>query len=378
MKCHKLVWILLTVALPLGWIAPAAAVEPHSLQFVQNNADFDSPSFWKQVQEQFFEHKPSRYEKAHASVRAAFRDVVADASRATVAIYHEGQQVALGTIVDAEGFIVTKASELAGNIEVQINGGRKYPAEEVKRDAANDLALIKIEATGLPVIEWRDGDDPALGSWLITADSGPNPLAVGVASVAARKIRKERGLLGVRLEDSDGGPLIDEVIKESAAEVAGLAAGDVVTAVNDQQVDTREKMIRIVGAMAPGDKVRLKIVRDAKQLDLDAVLGSLSLSGERANRFAAMNHMGGPLSQRRMGFELALQHDTFLLPNQCGGPLCDLDGKAVGVNIARAGRVNSYAVPASVVKSLLADIAVVKLERTNGAMSVTEETESIK
>src|SRR5690606_17538087 len=63
----------------------------------------------------------------------------------------------------------------------------------------------------------------------------------------------------------------------------------------------------------------------------------------------------GPLSERRTGFPLALQHDTVLTPQECGGPLVDLDGRCVGINIARAGRVNSYALPASVVLPLVAE-----------------------
>ena len=45
-----------------------------------------------------------------------------------------------------------------------------------------------------------------------------------------------------------------------------------------------------------------------------------------------------------------IQHDSILAPAQCGGPICDLDGKVVGLNIARAGRVESFALPAAVVR----------------------------
>jgi serine protease Do len=37
----------------------------------------------------------------------------------------------------------------------------------------------------------------------------------------------------------------------------------------------------------------------------------------------------------------------------CGGPLVNLDGKAIGLNIARAGRVTTYALPARLVKRIL-------------------------
>ena len=66
-----------------------------------------------------------------------------------------------------------------------------------------------------------------------------------------------------------------------------------------------------------------------------------------------MNRMGGELSDMRSGFPLALQHDCPIEPNACGGPLVNLDGEVVGINIARAGRIKSYALPSHVIEELL-------------------------
>jgi S1-C subfamily serine protease len=59
------------------------------------------------------------------------------------------------------------------------------------------------------------------------------------------------------------------------------------------------------------------------------------------------------LSENRKDFPNALQHDLTLRPNECGGPLIDLDGKLVGVNIARGGRVKSYAIPTVDLKNVI-------------------------
>jgi serine protease Do len=69
-----------------------------------------------------------------------------------------------------------------------------------------------------------------------------------------------------------------------------------------------------------------------------------------------MNRMGGPLSERRNGFPTILQHDAVLRPSDCGGPLVDLDGKVIGINIARAGRTESYAAPAEALLPLMYDL----------------------
>ena len=62
------------------------------------------------------------------------------------------------------------------------------------------------------------------------------------------------------------------------------------------------------------------------------------------------------MSEKRSNFPNALQHDLTLNPNECGGPLVDLDGTVVGVNIARGGRVKSYAIPAGDLKDLLSNL----------------------
>ena len=58
---------------------------------------------------------------------------------------------------------------------------------------------------------------------------------------------------------------------------------------------------------------------------------------------------GGRLSRERTGFGMALQTDVPFHPNQAGTPLVNLKGDVVGVNIARAGRIKSYALPVKVI-----------------------------
>ena len=67
-----------------------------------------------------------------------------------------------GFILNTNGFIVTNnhVVENATEIQVKLDDGREMPAKVVGRDAKTDLALLKIEATGLPVIPL--GDSTAL------------------------------------------------------------------------------------------------------------------------------------------------------------------------------------------------------------------------
>jgi S1-C subfamily serine protease len=122
--------------------------------------------------------------------------------------------------------------------------------------------------------------------------------------------------------------------------------------------------------------VRLLVKRGDDVLDITATLSSSdALTGDSRQTF--QNNQGGPLSERRSGFPSVLQHDTALLPNDCGGPIVDLDGKVVGINIARVGRVDSFALPVSAVLNVLDDLKSGKLsprgelQRRHDALIVT-------
>src|SRR5262249_43086894 len=75
-----------------------------------------------------------------------------------------------------------------------------------------------------------------------------------------------------------------------------------------------------------------------------------------ADRGDIQNSMGTDRSERRTGFPVTLQHDTILKANECGGPLVDLEGRVIGINIARGGRTDTYAIPAQAILPLLPDL----------------------
>lgn len=299
-------------------------------------------------------HEPTSNERNHSSIKQAFRETVAATRPATVRVFSDGKQVALGAVVRADGLIATKGSEARGKVECELADGRRLAAQQVAADEGNDLVLLRVAAAQLPTVTLSTSDTLGVGCWLATCGTGVDPVAVGVVSVAAREIRPPRGILGVLLgEGGGGGARIDEVMPGSAAAEAGLLPGDAILELNDKAVKGREQMVSMLKQKQAGDKVRLKITRDKQQFDLRITLGSEEISGMRADRFQMMNMLGGPLSARRAGFISAIQHDTVLSPRDCGGPVVDLDGRVVALNIARAGRVDSYAIPASVVQRLV-------------------------
>ena len=292
-------------------------------------------------------------ERSHAKVLAAFRDVVKDPAQSTVRIFADGRKAALGAVVDQSGFVVTKASELKGKLECQLQDGRRVTADIVGKDPSVDLALLKIDATKLHTIAWAETSDATVGSWLITPGLEIDPVAIGVVSVGARKIQAPSGALGVQLDQKDDVARIEKVMPESAAERAGMQNGDTVLKVNGKDIKGRQNLIETVRAFMPGERIDVVVKRGDKEVTLTVTLGNLAQLFHGNERAEFQNNLGGALSERRAGFALAIQHDTVLRPADCGGPIVDLDGKCLGINIARAGRVESYALPASLVREVV-------------------------
>ncbi len=292
--------------------------------------------------------------RAHRSVREAFKQIAGRGVASTVKIYCGRVQVAQGTVVDANGLILTKASELKENPECRFADGRALPAELVTIRDDLDLALLHVNASDLVPISWRVGEPPAAGSWLISVDTSELPLAIGVVSNEPRTVQMPRAILGVMLADSENGARIANVMEGSPAERAGLKPDDVVTELNNQPIANRDALIKAIRAMRPGDEVKLVIVRDGQKQTVTARLVEEDRVGPSRERF--QNTLGGPLSQRRWGFSEVVEHDSALRPSDCGGPILDVEGKAVGINIARAGRVVSYALPYRALAPFLEEI----------------------
>ena len=299
---------------------------------------------------------PQPYSKNHTSTRSAFSPIAARAGASTVAVFCDGKQVALGTVVDAAGYVLTKASELAAAPQCRLRDGSEVPATVVATDDGNDVALLKITAKGLRPVQWAD-DDPPVGSWVITPGLDDVPISIGVVSVARRKgpaIRRtpDRGFLGISFSRAGTDARIGQVIPQTSAAKAGLRANDLIVKIDDKPVKDRKTVLGLLGATKPKQNVTLRIKRGDKERDISATLGQWPAGG----RVNPQQTMGGALSKRRTGFESIIQHDSTLKPNQCGGPALDSDGKAVGINISRAGRVESYILPASLARTLTAKL----------------------
>lgn len=284
-------------------------------------------------------------------VRRAFREAVAEAAEATVEVREDGQQVALGGIVGTDGWVITKADQLEGEVTCFMKDGRELPARVVGVDRAYDLAMLKIDANQLPVLSLKRDDDAEVGEWVATVAPKRDPVAVGIVAVDTRTIRPQRGWLGIQMDTiSSSAVRVAQVFEGSAAESAGLQVNDEIVEINEQPIETPRQLSSEIMKYTVGDIIEIEVQRGRERLSLQAVLTppvpSMGSAGDNRKEF--QNNLGSELSRRRFGFERAFQHDTVLKPTDCGGPLVDLEGRVVGFNIARSGRTESYAIPSNV------------------------------
>ncbi len=294
------------------------------------------------------------YDKNQPRVLAAFRPVVETAAKSTVRVFADGKRAALGFVIDKDGYILTKASQLHGELECQLVDGRKATAQIVGTEKSLDLAMLKVaDWSDLTPIQWGDETTLDRGSWTVTPGiEQRDPVGIGVMSASPRSIPRSSGALGISLANVSKGAGIEKIFPKSPAEKAGLQMGDIVTHVGEKEVKSLKDLQETIFSYEPGDTVTITVRRKEDVIQARIVLGNLQqmVQGERAE---FQNSLGGPLSERRAGFALVLQHDTVLKPIDCGGPLLDIEGKAVGMNIARAGRVETYALAASVIAPVI-------------------------
>lgn len=268
------------------------------------------------------------------------------------------QVVALATAIEPQGLLLTKASELEGKQEVtlRLSGGRLYPAVVLRIDQAHDLAVLKTTTPELIPIrfETEAADE---GAFLVTVGAGGKPLALGSLSHSPRALpANEQSVLGIQPQDSTEGCELVEVTRGGAADRAGLRVGDVVLAIDSHKVTDVTELVNEIRRRRPGTSVSLEVLRRGQRQVVVATLAARNVSPDTAARFKMMNRLGAIPSGRAEDFPWVLQHDTPLFPEQCGGPLLDLEGKVVGINIARQGRISSLAIPTSYLKELLPDL----------------------
>ncbi|WP_433851041.1 DegQ family serine endoprotease [Stenotrophomonas nitritireducens] len=279
-----------------------------------------------------------------------------------------GRGMGSGFIISGDGYVLTNHHVIDGaeTVKVKLSDRREFDAKVVGSDQQYDVALLKIDAKGLPTVRVGDSNTLKPGQWvvaigspfgldhsvtagIVSATGRSNPYAeqryvpfiqtdvainqgnsggpllntrgevvginsqifsasggymgisfaipIDLAMSAVEQIKKtgkvSRGQLGVmvgavtadiaqgfKLPDSRGA-LVNQMVEDSAAAKAGVQLGDVIRSVNGTEIAASSDLPPLIGAMPPGSKVRLGILRDGKQREITVTLTELAEDAAR-------------------------------------------------------------------------------------------------
>ena len=297
-----------------------------------------------------------------------------------------------GVIISDDGYIATNnhVIESASKLEVTLNDNRRYEAELIGTDPTTDLALLKIEESGLPYIKYGNSDDVLIGEWVLAVGNPfdlTSTVTAGIVSAKARNIdilrddngqrqtygvesfiqtdaavnpgnsggalvnlkgeligintaiasrtgsyagysfavpvslvekvmddllefgEVQRALLGISIvsvnaETADQfdikgtvqGVYVQQVVEDGAAENAGLKEGDVIIAIDNNQVNSTPELQELVARNRPGDKIKVEFLRDGRKKEVYATLKARS--AETIERIASASRiLGADLSE---------------------------------------------------------------------------------
>jgi serine protease Do len=289
------------------------------------------------------------YRTTGPAVVAVFEAQRAVLQKSSAVILDGRRQVNYGVVISSEGHILTKASEIEGieNIAVTVDLTNYPNAEVLATDPVWDVALLKVDASGLVPVDFADTSAIAHGTWVVangvTSRTRRRALA-GIISANSRTIPAAGGLaMGVVIRLEKGAVVIGEVVAGGGAAQAGILEGDILLSIAGRPVKGIEDIAGILQDRKAGDVVTVVCRRGKEEITAEVVLaakGEMFADGMNRN-----DMMSGNFSRRRSGFPRVIQHDILGASSVTGGPLLDLDGRCIGMNIARANRAESFAIP---------------------------------
>jgi len=208
-----------------------------------------------------------------------------------------------GFVIDSSGYILTNnhviadAADGRGSIKVQLNDGTTLDATIVGRDSSYDLAVLKVNRTGLTALTFGDSDQVAvgdsviaigstLGSSSLTSQSGSIGLGFAIPINQARKtadqlIKNGKAtypVVGVSVDmqyAGDGARIADTsnaIVPGGPAAKAGLRSGDLIITFDGRTIKTPEELIVAIRSKNVGDKVEIEYIRSGQTLTTSLTL----------------------------------------------------------------------------------------------------------
>ncbi len=133
--------------------------------------------------------------------------------------FFNSRSLGSGFILSTDGYVITNHHVVKGadEIIVKLSDRRQLPAELVGSDPRSDIALLKLEATGLPVVKLGSSDDVKVGQWVLAIGSPfgfDASVTTGIVSAKGRSLPSENYVPFIQTDvainpGNSGGPLFD-------------------------------------------------------------------------------------------------------------------------------------------------------------------------
>jgi serine protease Do len=292
-----------------------------------------------------------------SAITSAFEAQRAVLQTSSAVILDGRREAGYGVVVSADGHVLAKATEFNGVAKPALTIDRKkYENVQVKgTDMTWDVVLLKVDAEGLVPVTFAPTSDIPQGTWVVangaTTRTARRALC-GIISAKPREIPLSGGAaLGVVLKADTTRLEIEGVSDDSGAKEAGLRQGDVITAIDGKPVKNVKDIAESLKDRKAGTtaKVAYRRGKELKTAEVRLAARSEMFSREMMNRNDAMS---GDYSRRRSGFPRVIQHDILANSSFIGGPILDLQGRCLGMNIARANRAETFAIPVEEMKEI--------------------------
>lgn len=272
-----------------------------------------------------------------------------------VVVDDKSRSIGYGVVVSASGHLLTKASLIHDLDSYRIRYDRKqFEVELLQESREWDLALLKIPVTDTIPVEFV-AVEPQLGDLIVS--NGVTSLLkrrhkFGVISANAREIPVKVAALDFITKRVEGeANVVAELVPKGVAESAGLQVGDRITSLDGVTIEPDDVIEVYYQDKWPGDLASLVVEREGQEIELSIPYQwRYKVYPNPMDRNEAMS---GRISKRRNGFPRVIQHDIALSARSIGGPLLNLEGKCIGMNIARFSRAETYALPSTVIQKLL-------------------------
>lgn len=136
-----------------------------------------------------------------------------------------------GVIISKDGYIVTNNHVIEGadEVNVMLENNRSFTAEVVGTDPAADIALLKIEAEGLPFLVFGDSDALRLGQWVLAIGNPYNLTSTITAGIVSAKGRQMNQMAQRNQNSRSSSFRLESFIQTDAAVNPGNSGGALVT-----------------------------------------------------------------------------------------------------------------------------------------------------